>query len=135
MIKWVIEKLGGFPDIDSAINHIKAIEDEEIKEQLLTESVKKLYNAVGQDEILKVLPDGSWQFQGRPLLSSEVAQIQAEAQLLLGMKIWRVLKLDIQYELNKKMFLYSSTQNDLIAGKLAYFLDDVVRKRLQSIKK
>src|SRR3990167_2032717 len=130
MKRYIIQLLGGFPDIDSAINHIKEINDLDKKREILTEAVKKLYNAINVDDILQQQKDG-WLFQGKPLTSVEVQQLREEANYISGMKLWRAIKLDIRWQLSKKMFEDARVQDDLVWGQLLMFLDDIIRQRIK----
>ena len=118
--------------IKLAIRWLREIDDADLKRQILTEAVKKLYNTIGPDDILRQTQDG-WIFQGRPMTSSEVTQLKEEAAHLRGMKIWRVLKLDIRYQLGRKMFEEARVKDDIVWGQLVTWLDDVIRNRLQKM--
>lgn len=134
MRRWLITKLGGFPDLDAAITRIKNSGDAVRKHEILTEAVKRLYNAIGPDDILHQNDQGLWEFQGKAITEPEMRQLREEAKILLSMKLWRVLKLDIKYQLGKKMFEEASNLEALVWGKLLTFHDDILRTRLQRLK-
>ena len=119
--------------IRQAIKWLKEINDVDKKREILTLSVKHLYNAISADDILRQQPDGSWLFQGKPLMGVEVAQLKEEAQFIRGMKLWRAIKLDIKYQLGKKMFEDARVKEDLIWGQLLIYLDDIIRTRIQKM--
>ena len=121
---WII-KLG--------IKYLKEIENPDLKREVLIEAVKKLYNTIGPDDILKQNPDGSWIFQGKPLMGAEITQLREEAQFLRGMKLWKIIKWDIRYQLGKKMFEEARVKEDLVWGQLLTFLDDIIRNRIQKM--
>ena len=120
--------------IKLAIKFLKEIDDADLKREILTEAVKKLYNTIEADDILRQQPDGTWLFQGRPLIGVEVAQLKEEANYLLRMKLWRVIKWDIKYQLGKKMFEEAKVKDDLVWGQLLTYLDDIIRSRIQHMK-
>lgn len=120
--------------IRMAIGWLKEINDPDLKRAVLTEAVKHLYNAVGPDDILKQNSDGSWTFEGRPLLSTEVAKLMEEARQLRGMKLWRAIKLDVRYQLGKKMFEEAKVKDDILWGQLLTYLDDIIRTRIGKMK-
>ena len=120
--------------IRQAIKWLKEIDDQDLKREILTLAVKKLYNAISADDILRQQPDGTWLFQGKPLTGVEVAQLKEEANYLLGMRLWRVIKWDIRWQLAKKMFEEAKVKDDLIWGQLLIYLDDIIRTRLQKMK-
>ena len=120
--------------IRQAIKWLKEINDVDKKREILTLSVKHLYNAISADDILRQQPDGTWLFQGKPLTGVEVARLKEEANYLLGMRLWRVIKWDIRWQLAKKMFEEAKVKDDLIWGQLLIYLDDIIRTRLQKMK-
>ena len=128
--EFIIKKLGGFPTLDDAINHIKNINDENRKRAILSEAVKKLYNAICAEDILKQMPDGKWLFQGKPLTDGEIVSLKEQATELRGMRLWQVIKMDIRYQLGKKMFEEAKVQDDILWGQLILYLDDIIRTRL-----
>jgi len=133
MRQWLIEKLGGFPDLDSAIARIRQTDDPR-KHEILTEAVKRLFNAISADDILTEDAEGTWTFRGRPLTPPEVTQLKNEARAILGMKLWHVLKMDVSYQLSKKMFEEARTKEDFIWGQLTTWLFDVIHNRLRKMK-
>ena len=133
MKNWLIKKLGGYADLDSAIDAIKSSNDLGRKNKLLTEAVKRLFNTIDADDVLKITADG-WMFQDRKLSELETSELKQQAIQLTGMKLWRVLRMDIKYQLNKKMFEESNITTDLLWGKLMLFYDDIIRTRLRKIR-
>ena len=123
--KWVI-RLG--------IKFLREIDDADLKREILTEAVKKLYNTIGPDDILQQNFDGTWIFQGRPITQTEVEQLRAEARVILGMKLWRVIKMDIRYQIGKKIWEEAKCVDDILWGQLITWMDDVIRNRLQKMK-
>lgn len=130
MKHWLIKKLGGFTSVQDALNSATSLAD---KSAVLTEAVKHLFKAIGPDDILHT-EGNQWYFEGKPMMQADVSRLKEEAQQLLSMKIWRVIKLDIRYQLSKKMFEQANTELDLVWGKLITYLDDIIRNRLQKMK-
>ena len=134
MKRYIIKKLGGFPDVQSAIQYIKDMNDVSSKHKILTEAVKDLFNMISEEDVLR-FRDGDWYFEGKPMVEAEYMQLKEDALLLLKMKLWKIIKKDIAYALNRKMFLESRVEQDLISGKLIYVLDDIIQKRLKRLAK
>lgn len=132
MRKWLIEKLGGFPDLDSAIASIKAMDDLKRKHKVLTEAVKHLFNAIGPEDILRE-EKGVFIFRGKPMTQAESDLLRAEAEQFVGSKLWRVLRMDVRWQLNKKMFIEPNITMDVLWGKLLLFYDDIYKTRLQKL--
>lgn len=133
--RWIIETLGGFATLDDAIAHIKQTQDEARKHQVLTEAVKKLFNTIGVEDILKQNPNGTWMYRDRPLSPQEVENLRTEAQFLQQSRLWKLIGLDVKYQLNKKMFDESVITMDVMWGKLQQYLWDIVRTRMERMLK
>ena len=132
--KALISLLGGFPSVESAIERIKSTQDEKSKQRILSEAVKRLYNSIGAEDILHQEPDGVWMFRGRALTSTEMSELKQEAVILSKMHIWNVIRMDIRYQLGKKMFEEALVKEDIVWGQLLTFLDDIIRTRLKRMK-
>lgn len=131
MKAWIIRHLGGFVDIDEAIDEIKRKDTLE-KYSILTLAVRKLFNTISADDILRE-KNGQMYFQGRALSKGEGDLLKAEATRLLDSKLWTILNNDIQYQANKKLFVSSTSQDDMVAGKLFLYTLDVIKTRLNSL--
>lgn len=127
-----IRALGGFPTIDSAIDAIQKKELDERK-KILTLSVRRLYNTIGPDDILRETPEGQWLFEGKALDERNRKLIIAEANQIESMTLWKVLQKDIQYQSNRRMFLIGKTETDIIVGKIWLYSFDAIKTRLRSI--
>src|SRR3990167_2275474 len=127
---WCVKKLGGFNDIDEYLEG-KASKE---KVYILTLAVKRLFNTIGGDVILKVNESGHWMFEGRSLNDNEKAILISEATNFLESKLWKVLQKDIQWQTNRKMFLLAKTEDELTAGKLWLLTLDALRTRMESMR-
>lgn len=134
MRDWLIKKLGGYPDIDSAISAIKSKDSNE-KYQILTLAVRRLFNTISSNDILKPIDGGEWMCAGKTLKEGDRALLRSEAEILKKMKLWEVLQIDIKYHANLKMFIHSKSEIDLVAGKLSLYNLDVIKTRLESLGK
>jgi len=103
------------------------------KDEVLQELVKDLYCTIGADDILNT--DGEWTVGGKAMQEAEIKQLQAEATLFLGTRLWKYMQKDIKYRANKKMYEESKTAIDLIAGKLWLYTLDCQKSFLKKITK
>lgn len=129
MRRWIIERLGGYPDTDAAIAAIRILPLEE-KNKVLTMAVKKLFNTVGPDDILKII-GRNWLFEGRPLRDAEVVMLKAEANQFQQSFLWKILQKELRYVANKKMYVDSKEIIDMVAGKLLVYYVDIIATRLK----
>lgn len=107
--------------------------DAKEKHQLLTEAVGHLFNTIGANDILTI-KEKKWFFQDRELDENQVHQLVEEMTFFKKSKLWQVLKADLRYQANKRMFIDSRTIDDLVAGKLILFYIDIIETRLNKIK-
>lgn len=140
-MQWLREKLivklggyvaKGYPDAESAI---AAITDTKAKRKILTLAVKRLFNTIGPEDILKDLGGGQWSVAGRPISAGERDRLIAEATNFNESTLWKVLKLDLRHQANRRMFLEAKSDDDLTAGKLWAFTVDAINTRLKSLEK
>lgn len=145
MRKWFIEILGGyataedavsakggFLTLENALEHIRKLQLKE-RQVLLTLAVKKLFNTIGPDDILKPVGGGQWMFEGKTLTKGQVELLMLEAAQLDQMLLWKVLRKDILYQANKKMYLLAENDLQVITAKFWLYTFDVMRTRLKSI--
>ena len=134
MKNWLIEKLGGFADIDSAIEAIKEKDGKE-KYRILSLAVKNLFNTISSEDILKENEYGQWRFQDKLLQDEEKKLLIEETKQFLNTRLWKVLQKDVEYQANKKMFILAENEIQVAAGKLFLYALDAFRTRLASIQK
>lgn len=128
----LIEKLGGYATVDDAID---AIPTKELKQrnQILTLAVKKLFNTIDADDILKAGAPGQWIFEGKILSKAQVQMLIAEAAQLEQTLLWKVLKKDILYQANRKMYLHAENDLHVVTAKFWLYTFDAFRTRMKSI--
>lgn len=131
---WIIRSLGGYTDIDSAIEAIKERGSAE-RYTILTLAVKKLFNTIDANDILRIHEDGSWMCEGKPLNKAMQQLLIAESKQIVGMELWKVLQLDIKYQSNRKMYLLAKDEMQIVAGKLWMFTFDALKTRIESLQK
>ena len=116
-----------------AIRWLRDLDDKELKREILTEAVKHLFLAISADDILKQNADGTWMFQGRPMLSNEVARLKEEAAFIRGMKLWYIIKQDIRYQISKKIWEEARCMDDILWGQLITWIWDVIQARIKKM--
>jgi hypothetical protein len=128
---FLIQRLGGFVDIDEALD---SISDSKERRYILTRAVKRLFNTIGSEDILKVHDTGQWMFQGRELNEAQKSLLISEAQNFLSTSLWKVLQADIKYQANRKMFILGGDDLQITAGKLWLITLDAFKQRLENMK-
>ena len=113
---WLIKKLG-------------------LRDEVITQAVRKLYNTIGPEDILKQNTEGQWIVEGRVISEAEKQLLISEANQFLSTKLWKVLQADIKYQSNKKMYIESRSVDDITFGKMWTYTLDAIKTRLQSLAK
>lgn len=106
-----------------------------LDKEILTELVRDLFNTIDEHDILREEIDGKWYVGDKQLQDAEKKIVISEAQMFLKGKVWNVLQRDVKYLANKRMYINSRTEMDLVAGKLLLYLLDIMKTRLQSLDK
>lgn len=122
--KWIIKL---------AVKWLREIDDPDLKREILTEAVRKLYNAISADDILRQEKDGTWIFQGRPLTGVEVSQLKEEANYLKGMKLFYIIKQDLRHQIGKKIWEEAKCMDDILWGQLITWIWDVINTRIKKM--
>ena len=100
-----------------------------LKHKILNEAVADLFYSVTIDDLFSD-KTGKWMFMGNELKDHEVRKIVLEASNLKNSYLWKVLKTEMRYQANLKMFDEARNDYDLIAGKQILFNLDVIQTSL-----
>ncbi len=132
--QFLIRTLGGYATLDDALWAIKEKAGRE-KYQILTMTVKRLFNTIGPEDILKSNEHGQWMVRGQVLNKGQCDLLIAEAKHFSESKLWEVLQLDVKYQANRRMFELGVSDTDIVAGKLWLFTLDAFKTRLKSLNR
>lgn len=130
----LIRALGGYTSFEEALEEARATANRPARRALLAAATRRLFNTVDEDDILKVdKSSGHWTYMGRPLGKEEMMVMTETAQALLASRLWSVLVDDIKYQANRRIYIDSKSEDDLVAGKLLLFLIDIIHTRLNRL--
>lgn len=130
----IIRALGGYASLDEAIGAMRLEKNSEQRRTLLTMAVRRLFNTVGPEDILKTdKTSGQWTYAGKPVSKEEQAVLQEQARGMLDSRLWKVLQTDLKYQANKRMYTESVDVSDIVAGKLLAFYIDIIHTRLKKL--
>jgi hypothetical protein len=116
---WLIKKL------------LSSLDDQE-RHEVLTLAVKKLFTTVGDNDILKQ-KEGKWFYRNVALKESDMKLLTAETHVFLNSYLYKILQTEIEYRANRRMFLESKNEFDLIAGKVMLYILDIIKSVLNRI--
>lgn len=134
MRKLIIKILGGYPTYEDAIEAIRK-EKHEARYQILTAAVQRLFNTVGEDEILKIGEGGKWFSRGKQISDDGKRMLCSQANHFYNSELWDVLSRELKYLSNKKMFKESGDEMQMAAGKLWLYTIDVINSKLKNMAK
>lgn len=129
MKNWIIRHLGGYPTIQDALDSINTLED---KQLVLSKAIRKLFNTISAEDILTE-KDGKWFFMDKELSNVEITYLKSESTNFLQSKLWKVLSTDVKYQANKRMFVVSASEVDMLLGKSWVYVLDCITTRLKSL--
>lgn len=121
----IIRKLGGFPDLESAV--------EAHSHEALTKVVAEHFNTITEDDILSVGADGFYTLEGKPLGDAQTQALKGYAKDFRQSLLYKVLDREMKYQLNTRMFARSAGETDLIAGKLGIWMWKVIKEKLEKL--
>jgi len=128
MRKYLIKLLGGYTDIDSLCTTIP----EEEKGKILSGAVKKVFNTISEDDILKITPNG-WEHRGKPLTPEAVELLKGQARELSTSFLWNILKSELKWVAIKSLMEDGKDGNDIRAAQLLGYLTRVVDDKIKKI--
>lgn len=123
--EYLIKKLGGYATLEDALQDTD-------KHEVLTLAVQDLYNAVGPEDIFRRI-NGERTFEGKALPNAIAQQLIAEAYNFSKGRLWEVLKAELRWAANKKMFFESRTDGDLMAGKVMLYILKIIDDKLKQM--
>jgi len=105
-----------------------------IKRKLLNYLLKHLFNAITEDDILKI--SGNNVFIGNHLLPKQSIQsLVAEAEMFKNTELWKLLLNDGKREANKRMYEKSANYDDMYFGKAVLWIIDIFERKVDNIIK
>lgn len=107
-----------------------------LKIKILNILLSKLFNAVNESDVLdynhkkKTMVIG-----GRPVTVKHLEGLKSDARTILELELWKQLTKDMKYIANKKMYISSTSANDMIFGKAVLYTLEVMDKKMRNILK
>ena len=100
-----------------------------------------LFNIINEDDILQVkeipvitnkgvIKRVAMFYRGKELSPDRVEQLRQSAQLFSDSDIWKILKNEVKYQANKKIYEESGSTIELIFGKSILRTIEVIEKKL-----
>lgn len=103
-----------------------------LQRRLINLLVKHLFNAIDEKNIVEVR--GRELFVGGKATTQDKAKrIKKDAETFEDSFIWQVLSNQVRHEANKKMFYKSGSVDDILHGKMALWVLEIIEKKLKEL--
>lgn len=96
--------------------------------------IKDLYNTIDKDDILRV-EKGVVYYKGKALDKDGIQILRENAETFKNSKIWRLLRNQVKYEANKKMFNESRVPADILFGKATLYALAIIEDKIKELSK
>ena len=94
--------------------------------------LKNLFNAIGEDEVLKY-QKGKFILRGKLLDDRATGNFVNQANSIVNSQLWKHLTDDLKYIANQRMYEKSTTIDDLIFGKAMLYNIDILENKLKRL--
>jgi len=94
-----------------------------------------LFNVIDEDDILNIKAPGVMYLKGRKLDSERVERLKNDASLYKESTIWYVLRNELRYQANRRMYERSHNESDILAGKIMLYITDIIESKIDKISK
>lgn len=105
-----------------------------LKAKLLNLVVKRLFNGITTDDVIMVTPNGLY-IGGQPLSTTEIQTLRAEAKLLKGLEIWKLITKQAKATANQQMYEKSSNWDGMFFGKACLYIVSVQEDIIENLTK
>jgi len=109
--------------------------------------ISDVFNLITEDDVLRIniekqiLSNGreqekkTWLHKGKELSPEQVKVLRVEAQSFLKSNLWQILRNELLYHAQTNTLNKSTTDTDLISGKMLMYFIEVIEKRLDRMVK
>jgi hypothetical protein len=106
-------------------------EQEILQKHLAQFLIQDVFNTIAEEDILKIGGPNVWEHKGKLLSAEQVKALKSEAQIFKSSALWQVLKSELRWNAHQQGFIKAQGAADQIAGKVLYYLTDVIDTKLK----
>lgn len=92
-----------------------------------------LFKGITNGDFFKINPKGQIIHKNRILTDKEKESIILQAKMLLSDKLLEVLFDEMENVASRKIYLESTSNNDIVAGKWTLWTIDVLKKKIENL--
>ena len=100
---------------------------------ILGKILRHLFHFVTPEEVIVRNKHGHLLLNGRHLTMEETSYVEGAAKQLLDSPLWSMLKKNIQFQANLKMFEKSGSTYDIISGKATLWSLQLIEEKLREL--
>lgn len=104
-----------------------------LQKNLMKFLIEDVFNAVSDEDVLQI-KGTEWMYKGRPLTESEARTLKEEANIISQMRLWKVMQDEIVWHAQNAIVLKSKGEDDLIAGKMLLYWNDLMKNVIKKIE-
>lgn len=103
-----------------------------IKRRIFNFLMKHLFNTVTEDDVIQVV--GKYMVvEGRQVTAEFKRELVSGAQSLERLLLWKQMVKEMKHVANKRMYMESTGDADMVAGKWILYAVDVMEKKISNI--
>jgi hypothetical protein len=106
-----------------------------MKKYIINYIAKHLFKLITEDEFLRVDKKGDVHFRGTVLTKDQIETLSKEAKDIKSTELYKILLNEMTFLSNKKIFFDSTSETDLLAGKMALWTLDVLSRKIDNISR
>lgn len=103
-----------------------------IRERLLNWVVKHLFNGITKKDIFQI-KDGEIYYRERPLKEDQKQRVIERANVYKEDEFWKMLRREVRYQANRKMYYKSKDWQDMFFSKAALWAVEIMEKKVDDL--
>jgi len=105
---------------------------------------KHLFNSITEDDVLKIIEEPTSlgkkriigvYIRGRKLNEADIDSLKEGAIQFKDSALWKLIDNEIKYAANLRMYIKGTTSDDILAGKIALYTLETIKKIIDRISK
>lgn len=109
-----------------------------LQKRLINVLVKNLFNTITKDDILEFQGKDTGGnpivfYKGKRLEAEKTMALKESARILKESQLWKCLESEIKYVSNLRMFEKGQNTDDILAGKMALYVLEVINNKLNEL--
>jgi len=100
---------------------------------LLNRITKHLFSGITEKDVVRLNKNGQREYRGIVLDKDMLNVLKTDALAWKNSQLWKILSDDIRYHANLKMFEQSLSTDDLVIGKTALWVIQMMENKIEEL--